>query len=92
MKIYIVRINKKIFKAFVRKEDAEKYYEILNEVAYSKLVQHLASYNTDVDIICIPVDEDELSFDMALYKTAHAGAGSCVVTFEYEPFPILKKA
>jgi hypothetical protein len=90
MKIFIVRVNKKIFKAFTREEDAVKYYTLLSETARDKVVQHLSSYNIDTDLISIPVDEDDSNFDLALHKTIHAGAGSWAVNFEYESFPIKK--
>lgn len=89
MRIFIVRINEKIFKAFAKGEDAEKYYDLILEFASRKLIKHLASYNIKIDLISIPVDEDDTNFGQALHKTAHAGAGSSAISFEYEPFPIL---
>jgi hypothetical protein len=88
MRIYIIRVNGKLFKAFTKKEDAEKYYKLITGIAHQKLIQHLATYSAQIDLITIPVDEDDSLFHLALNKTVHSGAGSWAQHYEYEPFPI----
>lgn len=90
MRVYIIRVNGKIFKAFSQKEDAEKYLELLLGIAHQKLIQHLATYSAQIDLITIPVDKDDSLFHLALNKTIHAGAGSYAQHYDYEPFPIPK--
>ena len=88
MKVYIVKVNGEIFKAFVKGEDTEKYYKKLSDIADRKLIRHLSSYTGRIDVISIPVDEDSSNFDMALHRTIHASAGSFVMEYEYESFPL----
>ena len=83
-KIYIIRSDDYIFRAYSSKEEAEKYFKhVSNSIdAGSKFIpRSKQSRSIDLQLIAIPISREGDSLDMRVVAT-HAGGGDSAMYYE----------
>jgi hypothetical protein len=89
-KIYIIKYENRILRAYDSKSEAEKYYKhvmdfsLKSEKFTKDRASHSSGYSDKLQLIAIPISQEGDDLDMRL-GNCHAGGGSQVITYELCP-------
>jgi hypothetical protein len=86
-KIFIIKYENRILRAYNSKSEAEKYYKhvmnfsVKSEKFTKDRASHSSGYSDKLQLIAIPISQEGDSLDMRL-GNCHAGGGELAVTYE----------